>query len=133
MRNGDFFGEMALFDDHPHTAGVVAMQDSRLLVLHRDEFCRCLTAMPGVAFGLLRALSTRVQEAGQTIGGLILLDVTGRVARLYLPLADDYGTDSEIPKAPHASDPGSDGRRQPRDRLAEHQRPRRAPADRCQP
>ena len=91
MRAGDFFGEGSLFKRDSHGASVIAMQDSRLLVLRRDDLYRFLMGMPGVALGLLRSLCTRLQEAGETIGGLVLLDVTGRVSRLLLQLADENG------------------------------------------
>src|SRR6266849_4752308 len=88
IRSGDFFGEMALLDDEPHSASVIAMEDSRMLVLRRDDFRRCIMEMPAVAFGLLRALCTRLLEADHKIGGLILLDITGRLCHLILQLAD---------------------------------------------
>ncbi len=47
--NGDFFGEMSLIDDQPRSAHVIAMEDSQLLVLRREDFHQCLTAMPGIA------------------------------------------------------------------------------------
>ncbi len=87
VRNGDFFGEAALLDDEPHTATVVATEDSRLLMLQREDFHRCIQEMPRMVLGLLRALCARLRAADQTIGGLILLDVPGRVARLLLQLA----------------------------------------------
>ena len=38
LREGDFFGEMALLDELPRSAHVIAMQDSNLLVLRREDF-----------------------------------------------------------------------------------------------
>jgi CRP-like cAMP-binding protein len=99
IHTGDFFGERTLLDQEPHAASVIATEDSRLLILHRDEFRRCIMEMPGVAFGLLRALLGRLRAADHRIGGLILLDVTGRVCHLLLQLADWSGGD-EIPKPP---------------------------------
>jgi CRP/FNR family cyclic AMP-dependent transcriptional regulator len=87
MRDGDFFGEMALMDDEPYSASAIAVEDSSLLMLHRDDFRRCVSEMPGVSFGLLRALCGRLREADHRIGGLVLLDVTGRVSNLLLELA----------------------------------------------
>jgi CRP-like cAMP-binding protein len=87
VRQGDFFGEMALMDDEPYSSSAIAMEDSRLLVLHRDDFRRCIAEMPGVAIGLLRALCGRLLEADHRIGGLMLLDVTGRIAHLFLEMA----------------------------------------------
>lgn len=99
IRSGDFFGEMSLVDDVPSQATVIAMEPSELLMLHRDDFRRFLNEMPGVAFGLLRALCTRLRDADSKIGGLILLDVPGRVARLFLRLADEHDG-VYVPKPP---------------------------------
>jgi CRP/FNR family cyclic AMP-dependent transcriptional regulator len=87
---GDFFGEMSLLDDQPRSAHVIATEESSLLVLHRDDFQSCLQDSPRIALGLLRALSRRLRRADDKIGGLVLLDVNGRVARLLLDLADEH-------------------------------------------
>ena len=89
LGGGDFFGEMSLIDDQPRSAHVIAMEDSKLLVLYREDFHRCLERSPRIALGLLRALSRRLRSADDKIGGLVLLDVSGRVARLLLELADE--------------------------------------------
>jgi CRP/FNR family transcriptional regulator, cyclic AMP receptor protein len=86
---GDFFGEMGLIDDEPRSAHVIAMEDSRLLVLRREDFQRCLAEIPEIAIGLLRALVGRLRQADEKIGGLVLLDVPGRVASLILDMADE--------------------------------------------
>lgn len=88
LNEGDFFGEMALIDDLPRSAHVIAMEDSRLIVLYRDDFHRCLEQAPRIALGLLRALSRRLRRADDKIGSLVLLDVPGRIARLLVELAD---------------------------------------------
>lgn len=84
VREGDFFGEMTLLDDEPYAASVIAAEDSTLLVLRRDDFRRSIRELPDMSFGLLRALCGRLLEADHKIGGLMLLDVTGRVAHLLL-------------------------------------------------
>src|SRR6185312_14196743 len=93
VRSGDFFGETSLMDDEPYSSSAIAMEDSSLLVLHRDDFRRCIEEMPGMSFGLLRALCGRLLEADHRIGGLMLLDVTGRIAHLFLDLASKSGGD----------------------------------------
>jgi CRP/FNR family cyclic AMP-dependent transcriptional regulator len=85
---GDFFGEMSLIDDQPVSANVIAMEDSELLILHREDFQRCLEEMPQVAFGLLRAFCKRLRQADSKISSLVLQDVPARVAGLLLDLAD---------------------------------------------
>jgi CRP-like cAMP-binding protein len=80
---------MALIDDQPRSAHVIAMEDADVLVLRREDFQRKLTELPGIALALLRTLSRRLREADEKIGGLVLLDVGGRVAQLLLKLADE--------------------------------------------
>ena len=89
LREGQFFGEMALIDDEPRSAHVIAMLDSNLLVLRREDFQRRLQESPTIALGLLHELSGRLRKADDKIGGLVLLDVNGRVARLLLQMADE--------------------------------------------
>jgi CRP/FNR family cyclic AMP-dependent transcriptional regulator len=91
LGDGDFFGEMALIDDEPRSAHVIAMKDSRLLVLRREDFQAQLEAHPPVALKLLRVLVERLRRADEKIGGLVLLDVNGRVAQLLLDLAEESG------------------------------------------
>lgn len=86
---GDFFGEMSLIDDEPRSAHVIAMEDSKLLVLRREDFNRSLREMPQIAAGLLRSMCKRLRQADNKIGSLVLLDVPGRVARLLLEMADE--------------------------------------------
>ena len=91
LGDGDFFGEMALIDDEPRSAHVIAMKDSQLLVLRRDDFQAQLEVHPKIALKVLRVLVQRLRRADEKIGGLVLLDVNGRVARLLLDLAEEGG------------------------------------------
>lgn len=89
LKEGDFFGEMALIDDEPRSAHVIAMEDANLLVLRREDFHQRVREVPTISVSLLRTLSRRLREADEKIGGLVLLDVNGRVAKLLLRLADE--------------------------------------------
>ena len=91
LGDGDFFGEMALIDDEPRSAHVIAMRDSRLLVLRRDDFQQQIQQHPSVALKVLKVLVQRLRRADAKIGGLVLLDVNGRVARLLLDLSEESG------------------------------------------
>lgn len=91
LGDGDFFGEMSLIDDEPRSAHVIAMKDSQLLVLRRDDFQARLEEQPKIALKLLRVLVQRLRRADEKIGGLVLLDVNGRVAQLLLDLAEESG------------------------------------------
>ncbi|MDE3171924.1 MAG: Crp/Fnr family transcriptional regulator [Gemmatimonadota bacterium] len=88
---GEHFGELALIDDRPRSAHVIAMEDSDLLVLRRDDFRSRVESSPSVAWSLLTELSRRLRRADDKIGGLVLLDVPGRISRLLLDLAEEGG------------------------------------------
>src|SRR3954462_1085006 len=92
LEPGAHFGELALIDDQPRSAHVIAMDDSQLLILRREDFRRRVEANPSVAWALLTELSRRLRRADQKIGGLVLLDVPGRIARLLLDLSAQSGS-----------------------------------------
>ncbi len=98
---GSFFGEMALLDDQPRSAHVIAMEDSILLLLRRDDFQARLRQSPAIAISLLAELSGRLRLADEKIGALVLLDVNGRVAALLLRLAQDEESDTITKKLTH--------------------------------
>jgi CRP/FNR family transcriptional regulator, cyclic AMP receptor protein len=94
LEPGAHFGELALIDDQPRSAHVIAMEDAQLLILRREDFRRRVEANPSVAWALLTELSRRLRRADVKIGGLVLLDVPGRIARLLLDLANEAGSDT---------------------------------------
>src|SRR5258707_1158854 len=91
LEPGAHFGELALIDDQPRSAHVIAMEDAQLLILRREDFRRRVDANPSVAWALLQELSHRLRRADEKIGGLGLLDVPGRIARLLVDLAEESG------------------------------------------
>jgi CRP/FNR family transcriptional regulator, cyclic AMP receptor protein len=91
---GEHFGELSLIDDQPRSAHVIAMEDSVLLVLRRDDFRQRVESTPVVAWALLSELSRRLRRADGKIGGLVLLDVPGRIAHLLLDVAEEGGADT---------------------------------------
>ena len=101
LGEGSFFGEMSVIDEEPRSAHVIAMEDSNLLVLRREDFHARLRQSPEVAISLLKEISRRLRRADEKIGSLVLLDVNGRVAHLLLRMADDEGGDRIIRKLTH--------------------------------
>ena len=91
----EHFGELSLIDSQPRSAHVIAVEDTQLIVLRREDFRRRIEESPTLAWALLTALSKRLRRADEQIGGLVLLDVHGRIARLLL---DHAGGDGQIEK-----------------------------------
>src|SRR5829696_4558483 len=65
----EHFGELSLIDDRPRSAHVIAMEDSHLLVLRREDFRRRVDQNAAVAWSLLVELSRRLRRADEKIGG----------------------------------------------------------------
>ncbi|MSR01723.1 MAG: Crp/Fnr family transcriptional regulator [Gemmatimonadetes bacterium] len=103
LTEGRFFGEMALLDDEPRSAHVIAMTDASLWQLRRDDFRSRLRASPDLAIAMLRELSRRLRRADETIASLALLDVNGRIAHLLLGMAREEGGNRITRKMTHAT------------------------------
>jgi CRP/FNR family transcriptional regulator/CRP/FNR family cyclic AMP-dependent transcriptional regulator len=92
---GDTFGELALLDGLPRSAGAVAMERTVTFALHRDDFLRHLEACPRMAQSIIEVLSTRLRYTTTYAESLVFLDVCGRVATKLLELAERYGVQKE--------------------------------------
>lgn len=88
---GQFFGEMALLDDEPRSASVVAQLTTTTYRIRRPEFSRLLDASPSIGRKLLRELSLRLRRANAQVESLVTLDVVGRLARYLIDLARQHG------------------------------------------
>src|SRR2546425_5876206 len=92
---------MSLIDEEPRSAHVIAMEDSNLLVIRREDFQAILQQSPGIAMGLLRELSRRLRRGDEKGGSLVLLDGNGRVAPPLLHLPHEAGGGKNTPPPPH--------------------------------
>ena len=66
---GDVIGELALFDDKPHMASVVAVEDTVVNAMSRDEFHRRLEKMDPVMRGIMKMMVERVREMADDFMG----------------------------------------------------------------
>ncbi len=60
---GEIIGEMALLDDRPRSATVVATEELSLLKIGQEDFQRWLGDNPSLRVSLMKALSARLREA----------------------------------------------------------------------
>jgi CRP-like cAMP-binding protein len=56
---------MAILDDQPRSATIVAREPSRLLALAGTSLKELILQMPDISFEILRVLSARVRSAEQ--------------------------------------------------------------------
>lgn len=65
MHDGDFFGEMALFDNQVRSASVRAVEDTDCLVLTKWDFNAELATSTTIAHAMFKILSRRIREANE--------------------------------------------------------------------
>lgn len=95
---GEFFGEMGLLDDSPRSASVITLEACELLTISKTDFKRSLAENFELSLMVMRGLVQRLREADRKIGGLALMDVYGRVARLLLEMAEDIDGEKLVVK-----------------------------------
>ena len=88
---GEIFGEMALLDGRPRSAGALCMERTVAHTLRRDAFDRCLERTPALARGVFDLLIARLRYTTSHLESLAFLDVYGRVAGKLLELGERYG------------------------------------------
>jgi CRP/FNR family cyclic AMP-dependent transcriptional regulator len=96
----DFFGEMGILDDSPRSASVFTLEPCEMLRLSKTGFMSCVREHSEVAMLVIRNLVKRLRAADRKIESLALVDVSGRVARLLLDLAQETGGKLIVQRAP---------------------------------
>jgi len=89
MGPGEYFGELALLDDSPRSASVMTLVPTKVLIITKSDFKRCLSSNPDLAYNLIKSLIQQVRSLTDSVKNLSLMDVYGRVAHTLLDLAKD--------------------------------------------
>ena len=71
LDEGDFFGEMALFDQEVRSATVRARGEVRILTLEKRTFLRRIHEDPSLAFRMLEKMSRRVRKLNETLNAAL--------------------------------------------------------------
>lgn len=85
--DGEYFGEISLFDDGKRSASVLTLEPSKFAVLDKQEFISCLSTNPEMALTIIKGLTHRLRALSENVRNLALMDVYGRVAHTLLELA----------------------------------------------
>jgi len=67
LEKGDFFGEMALLERIPRTAGAELLEDGELIVIGSEIFGDMIKSNPEIAVRMLRKYSLRLRETTKQI------------------------------------------------------------------
>ena len=89
LNEGDFFGEMGLFDERrERSAWVRARTKSEIAQIDYSRLSEVSRSTPEVLFAILCQLSIRVRDTTRKVGDLAFKDVSGRIARSLLDLCE---------------------------------------------
>ncbi len=88
---GEIVGEMALFENLPRSASVVALEATHTLELDQEALLRCVRRCPVLALSLLQALSARLRHTTEEAEGLASQPVPERLLRRLQQLANGSG------------------------------------------
>lgn len=80
LKEGEFFGEMAMMDDSPRSATAVADTELTVLEFKKEGFKLLVQNNPQVAINLLKRFSNRIHFQKRRLGLLALPDLESRVA-----------------------------------------------------
>ncbi len=92
LNEGEFIGEMSLFDGEPRSASVKAVQKSDLLIIRRDDFLNELKKNSKLAMDFLTEMSKRIRKMDQKLTNLELVSVYGKVSATIVNLVNENGT-----------------------------------------
>jgi len=90
LNDGDFFGEMGLFDQtDARSAWVRAKLECEIGEISYSKFHELSEDHPEFLFSLATQMAKRLRNTTRKVGDLAFLDVTGRVARTLLDLCNE--------------------------------------------
>jgi CRP-like cAMP-binding protein len=95
LRQGGFFGELALLDGAPRSATAVALEPTTTLALPRDAFMELLDQDQGLRDALLAGLAHELRRLTGHVEELHFLDLAGRLAMRLSRLARDADPTSD--------------------------------------
>jgi CRP/FNR family cyclic AMP-dependent transcriptional regulator len=90
LNEGDFFGEMGIFDEiSPRSAWIKAKVECEVAEISYSKFREISNQDPRILYFIGEQMATRLRKTTRKVGDLAFLDVTGRVARTLLDLSQE--------------------------------------------
>jgi CRP-like cAMP-binding protein len=87
----EVLGELALIDEGPRSASVIAAEETTVLMIQRSVLLRLMRQDTALLEAMLRSIGALLRRLTEQTADLVFLDLGGRVAKLLLRLADEHG------------------------------------------
>ena len=91
LKEGDFFGEMSMFDSSLRSASIKTLTEVEVGAIRQADFLVLLDRNPRIGRSLVIALSERLRAANALIAATTSQDIRARLASLLLNLGDQFG------------------------------------------
>jgi CRP/FNR family cyclic AMP-dependent transcriptional regulator len=92
LQEGDFFGEMALFEEgEVRSANAEVLEKTSLLSINRHDLLNFLESYPSVSYQLITTLIKRLRNTNEQIHDITFLDVRSRIYKKILSLGKEHG------------------------------------------
>jgi CRP/FNR family transcriptional regulator len=99
LREGDIFGELAMFGGEMRSATVEALEPTSGLALLAGDLRRTMLAHPAIAVAMLEGLAHRIRAANERLARQTFQTVEGRVASALLGQVEALATAAGTPGA----------------------------------
>ncbi len=107
MHPGEFFGEMALLEEAPRSATIIAVEETKLLEFNRENFEILMKGNPQIALKLLKLFSKRIYDQKRRFQILTLEDQHAKIADVFLMLAEGQTPTEEEEESGNRTFPNS--------------------------
>jgi len=88
---GEFFGEMAIFNNKPRSATATVLEECKVLVVDPRTLEAMIKGNTEIAVRMIKKLAARLQEADDQIESLMLKDSNSKVVHTLARIADTAG------------------------------------------
>jgi len=91
LKEGDFFGEMSMFDSSLRSASIKTLTDVEVGAIRQSDFMGLIDKSPQIGRLLVIELSERLRAANALIAATTSQDIRARLASLLLNLTEQFG------------------------------------------
>ncbi|MFH0976835.1 MAG: Crp/Fnr family transcriptional regulator [Spirochaetota bacterium] len=88
LESGEIFGEMAILEEEPRSASVIAVGNVKLFRFHRDNFETILNGNPQLAYKLLMIFAKRIYDQKRRLMILLLEEPQLKIMDVFNMLAE---------------------------------------------
>jgi len=99
LNPGEIFGEMAILEESPRSATIIAQDNVKLLEFNKTNFESILSSKPEIAVKLLKVFARRIYDQKRKLMILTLPEPELKIADTLLILAEQAGHDVSIGKS----------------------------------